>query len=429
MKAANPIRCDVCVIGTGIAGNAAALFAANRGLATVQIGRSGEILFATGLLDLMGVHPLAERRSWRDPWAAIEAVRLDLPSHPYARLAPAVIRSALDEFLGFLSDNGLPYRCHDRQNVEIPTALGTLKPTFAAPVTMWKAMAAMASNRPGLLFDIAGLKGYSARLIAQNLRARWPNLRTARIRFPGSGTEVFSERMARALETAEHREALARRVRQEVRREQIVGFPAMLGVSRSAEVAADLEKRLGLAVFEIATMPPSVPGLRLRETFEQGLRTRGVRLLAEQRVFRARPAGQAFELEAGGEGVEAHIQARGVVLATGRFLGGGLAGDRRRVRETLFGLPVTQPEERTHWHRRDFFAPAGHPINRCGVEIDARFRPLAKSGRAGHPALVAAGSLLAHQDWMRMKCGSGLAIATALGAVGSLAQTLGGPSI
>jgi hypothetical protein len=33
--------------------------------------------------------------------------------------------------------------------------------------------------------------------------------------------------------------------------------------------------------------------------------------------------------------------------------------------------------------------------------------------------LFAAGSILAHQDWMRMKCGSGLALSTAYAAVNS----------
>ena len=45
---------------------------------------------------------------------------------------------------------------------------------------------------------------------------------------------------------------------------------------------------------------------------------------------------------------------------------------------------------------------------------------LGRSHRSDRPAfklLFVAGSILAHQDWMRMKCGSGLAIATAYGAV------------
>jgi len=427
MTGAEPLKCDVCVIGTGMTGTAAALFAINRGLSTVQIGRSGEIIFASGLMDLMGVHPIGARRAWQDPWAAIVALKRDLPDHPYARLEPSHIRAAIDEFLAFLAESGLPYRRHTGRNVDIPTALGTLKTTYAVPVTMWKSAAAIETNLPGLLIDIAGLKGYSARQIAENLRPRWPDLRTAGIRFPDSGAtgDVFAERLARSLEMAENRRALARLVLPHLRKEKIVGFPAILGVSRSEEVMEDLEHRLGAAAFEIATMPPSVPGLRLRETFSHGMQSRGVLLLAEQRVFRAHCEGNGFELGFGRENVEASIHARGVLLATGRFLGGGLEGDRARIRETLFDLPVRQPKDRAHWHRRDFFDTAGHPVNQCGLEIDDRFRPLDEAGRPAYPNLVAAGSILAHQDWMRMKCGSGLAVATAWGALRSLMDSLG----
>jgi glycerol-3-phosphate dehydrogenase subunit B len=46
-------------------------------------------------------------------------------------------------------------------------------------------------------------------------------------------------------------------------------------------------------------------------------------------------------------------------------------------------------------------------------------------GTDGHPAfanLFAAGIILAHQDWTRMKCGSGLSVATAYGAVESISS-------
>jgi len=45
---------------------------------------------------------------------------------------------------------------------------------------------------------------------------------------------------------------------------------------------------------------------------------------------------------------------------------------------------------------------------------------LDRHGQTAFENLFAAGSILAHQDWMRMKCGSGLAIATAYAAVRSL---------
>ncbi|TFG42572.1 MAG: anaerobic glycerol-3-phosphate dehydrogenase subunit B, partial [Syntrophobacterales bacterium] len=96
----------------------------------------------------------------------------------------------------------------------------------------------------------------------------------------------------------------------------------------------------------------------------------------------------------------------------------------RGVRETLFDLPVHQPEGRDGWHRQDFLDPKGHPVNRAGLEIDDRFRPLAAAGRPAHAHLFAAGSILAHQDWIRMKCGAGLAIATAYGAVQGAVKAL-----
>jgi glycerol-3-phosphate dehydrogenase subunit B len=51
------------------------------------------------------------------------------------------------------------------------------------------------------------------------------------------------------------------------------------------------------------------------------------------------------------------------------------------------------------------------------VEIDDHFRPMNHHGRPAFNTLFAAGSILAHQDWKRMKCGTGLAVATAFGAV------------
>ena len=80
------IKCDLLVIGTGMAGMAAALFAARRGIDTVQVGMTGEINFASGLLDLLGVHPVATGQSWYDPWDGIAQLIKDQPHHPYARI-------------------------------------------------------------------------------------------------------------------------------------------------------------------------------------------------------------------------------------------------------------------------------------------------------------------------------------------------------
>ena len=51
--------------------------------------------------------------------------------------------------------------------------------------------------------------------------------------------------------------------------------------------------------------------------------------------------------------------------------------------------------------------------------------PSDEQGRCLYPNLFAAGSILAHQDWIRQKCGSGLAIASAYAAVRASKTVLG----
>lgn len=420
MKALETMDCDLTVIGAGMAGMAAAVFAANRGLSTVQVGRTGEIVLSTGFLDLMGVHPVEEKKQWEDPWAAIEALTRDIPKHPYSRLGKEEIRSAFEEVLEFLVQEGLHYERREHGNSLVLTPLGTIKPTYGVPATTWHGVAALEQKTPCLIVDFQGLRGFSSRQISATLGDRWQELRHTTIPFPGTfpSGEILPAHMANALSLAETRERLIGLVRPRLGEAEAVGMPAIFGPYRTREIHAHLQEGIGVPLFEIPTMPPSVPGIRLKEAFEEGLSRKGVRLFYQKRVLEATPGGNGhFLLGIGGEKTELTLRSRGVILASGRFLGRGLHAERNGIRETIFDLPVLQPPERADWHRKDFLDPGGHPINRAGLDVDDRFRPLDRSGDPVFRNLFAAGSILAHQDWIRMKCGAGLAIATAYGAV------------
>jgi glycerol-3-phosphate dehydrogenase subunit B len=418
---------DVSVIGMGMAGMASALFAANRGLSVVQIGLTGEIIFSSGLMDLLGVHPVHTGNGWKDPWLGIETLRKDLPRHPYARLSRKDVESSLDEVLRFLEEMGLPYVKGNGHNLEMTMPLGVAKQTYAVPRSMWKGVEALKGKTPCLLVDFHGLSDFSARQVAEALGNRWPGLRSARVLFPGNHHHrvlVTGEMMATDLELRRHREELGRSVRPLVQNAQSVGLPAVLGMNRTAEVMAELEQGIGVPVFEIPTLPISVPGLRLNDAFARGLTRRGVRRFTQSRVLSVQQEqGKDFLLNIGRNGPDRQVRSRGVILASGRFWGRGLVAERSRIREALFDLPVSQPSGRGQWHRKDFLDPRGHPVNRAGLEIDDLFRPLDRTGGPAFDRLFAAGSILAHQDWMRMKCGSGLAVSTAYGAVKGFLQT------
>ena len=102
-KAQANIRCELLIIGSGMAGMAATLFAAQRGIDAVQVGITGEINFASGLIDLLGVHPVDKATLWEDPWAAIDRLIQDQPEHPYAKIKSNLIRKSIKEFTDFLN--------------------------------------------------------------------------------------------------------------------------------------------------------------------------------------------------------------------------------------------------------------------------------------------------------------------------------------
>ena len=425
MKPKLPVHtCDLIVIGTGMTGMAAALFAALRGIDTVQVGMTSELNFASGLLDLMGVCPSEPNRVWDDPWQAIDALVVEHPAHPYGRLQPAEMRAAFTSLLQFLEQSGLPYFCSPRRNLRLITPIGTVKTTYAIPRSCFHGIKALADKSGCLIVDFEGLKGFSAVQISQSLSASWPQLEPYRIEFPGARPgDLYPEQMALILEAPENLTLLAEAIRPRLNHASYVALPAVLGLYRPAMVFNELQKQLEKPLFEIPTMPPAIGGMRLRHVFEQNLPGRGVRLFSQQKVLRVlRHEHNRLALEIGFQEPSAVVHARGAILASGRFFGRGLEADRYAVRETIFDLAVHQPRERSGWHNRSLFDPGGHAINSAGVETDEKFRPFSKKGHGVFPNLFAAGSILAHQDWVRMKCGTGLGVTTAYNAVNHFAQ-------
>jgi len=417
------IGTDVAIVGTGLAGFAAAVFCLDRGLGAVQLGHAGALAYTTGYFDLLGYD---RGRPIDDPWAALADLGASWPGHPLARLPRPTIERALRRFTEAIGELGIAYTPPGTGNLRALLPTGLPKTTCSIPRTMAAGVAALAGRKRAVILDLVGVVGFSAKEFVANFAAEWPELTAAHIGFPDldGGGEAYPEVMARALEVRATRERLAERIRAVTGAADCVGLPAILGVHAPDRVHAEMEELVGLALFEIPTMPPAVPGLRLRELLEQGLPARGLTLVSQHKAARAVLRPDRIELAHRDNFGEVVVEAKSAILATGRFLSGGLAAERTGVHETLFGLPVAQPASRADWHRDDWFDPRGHAINRAGIVVDAGFRPLDAAGAPVHPRLFAAGAILAGQDWVRQRCGAGLAIATALAAVEGAAETL-----
>ena len=418
---------DVMVMGMGYAGLAAALFAARQGLSVALCGAGGGMDSSSGLIDLLGVHPVTDGKVWEDPWAAMDALVKDNPKHPYAHVFPDQAHRALEEVRRFLRDQDLPYMGHEGRNCKIITAMGGLKRSYMVPATVWPAVEAWEHKAPCLLVDFHGFKGYSACQIRDGLSSFWPDLKVLRMEFPGKSGELYPQHLAQALVESNTRKILASTLKDHLPGIEFIGFPAVLGLKRPFEVITHLEELTQKRIFEVPTLPPSIAGLRLHTAFERGLAPLGVQVFSQQRVFEAQSNGQSgWVLGLGYGKAQQKVHSRGVILAAGRFLAQGLCADRQGIREPVFGLPVDQPGTREHWCNSTFFHPEGHPRSRAGLLCDDQMRPLDASGNPMHDNLHAAGAILAGHDWAREKSGAGLAIVTAYQAVQCLAKGLNG---
>lgn len=408
---------DLAVIGSGIAGFAASIFALNRSIKTAQIGNTGAVAYTTGYLDLLGAIE-GSSEPVIDPWQGLTSLKDSCPNHPLSRISKEDIQSGFAQFTSFLGECGMAYNAPQESNITALTPAGTLKKTLCVPATMAIGPLALAEKAICVIVDFKGLRGFSAQQVVANLKDKWPTLSAKKCIFPDmEHGEIYPEVMARALEVRSTREKLAKLLIEAAGDAKFIGLPAILGMHNPDEVKKELEQLTGLQLFEIPTMPPSVPGIRLREMFEQILPQKGITLIPQQKVETLKFDADGATLFLTDNYGPIIIRSKAVLLATGRFLSGGLQAHINGITETLLDLPVCQPQSRTDWYLEKYTDSRGHAIHKAGIEVDDSYRPLDKEGKPYSDRLFAAGIILAHQDWIRGRSGAGIAIATAYKAV------------
>src|ERR1051325_9901110 len=139
-------------------------------------------------------------------------------------------------------------------------------------------------------------------------------------------------------------------VKPKINGEISVGLPALLGFK--AERREQIGDALGVPVFEIPTMTPSVPGLRLYHALRRAIIDKGGRFTVGSRGIGLGSSGRVNGVltETAAHGRNRNIPADAVILATGGLFGGGLESDYQgKIRETADDLPVANVPPLAEW--------------------------------------------------------------------------------
>lgn len=407
---------DLLVIGAGLAGLTAALGAASAGRSVRVIAKGlGAPLWSAGTLDLLGYLP--DHTPVRSP---VEEISRLPAEHPLRQVGGVSAARAVRELAATLSAAGLAYGGHAQdENLYLPSAVGSARPVYAAPVAQLGGR--LDDPAPMLIAGFTGLRDFFPHLITENLQRQGHAARAVLLPLSllTDRHDANAVHLAQALEAPSRRRALAAALAELVAPGERIGLPALLGVEQHAAVWSDIQAAVGVPVFEIPLLPPSVPGMRLVHTLRSRLADLGVRVeLNMEAVAFGASGGQIEWVATATSARPLRHRARAVLLATGGILGGGFTcGPSGALREVVFDLPLTTPETRDRWFAPSFLDPAGHAVFRGGVRVNADWQPCDASGNAIYTNLWAAGNLLAHADAIRTRSHEGLAVATAAAAV------------
>jgi glycerol-3-phosphate dehydrogenase subunit B len=395
-------RWDLIVIGTGLAGLTAARTAAEAGARVLIIGRGmGSLALFGNTIDVLGGVPPGV--SLEEGVAAWIAAR---PCHPYARTGWEGIAAALVAFQELFAGS-YHFVGAGLTNSLVPTGAGTLRPAYLLPVTM-RAGAGITPEET-LVVGFRGFKDFQGDTVSLHLRCRGVNISLPRYGLEGSTALA----LARLMDEEPFRMSLGEAIRGQKAGEKRIGVPAVLGLCDPATVLEDLEGVIGARVFEIPMLPPSIPGLRMFNRFRERLIAKGATFLMGNPVTCVSVKdGRCEGIRVANPPLETEYRADNYILATGRFLGGGLWAEMDRIVEPLFHLPVSQPAARRDWFRERFFQAEEHPIHAAGIVTDRSLRPLGEEGTVLLTNVRVAGSILANHQAIAEHSREGISIAT-----------------
>jgi glycerol-3-phosphate dehydrogenase subunit B len=396
---------DAVVIGAGSAGLTAATRLAEGGARVCVLAKGiGSTHLAPGTVDVLGYAPeLVE-----DPARALSELAAARPDHPYALMGVESVAPALRWFAERIAEGPQPgyrYVGDLEHNHLLPTAVGVLRPSALVPETM--AEGDMRRREPVCIVGARVLRDFHAALCAANLEATGIAARAVDVDLELDRADANALGVARRFDDPDFRAAFAARLTPLLHGDERVGLPAVLGLSDPHGAWADLQRRLGRGVFEIPTLPPSVPGMRAFEALRAALRAAGGRLVLGSEVLGAERDGERVRsVIANAAGHDVRYHANWFVLATGGFASGAIAlGSDWVTRETVLGLPLRgAPAPGEPRFAAEYLAE--QPMARVGVAVDGSLR-----AEGAENVLVAGAALPGAVPW-REGSGEGIALAS-----------------
>lgn len=399
------MKFDTIIIGGGLAGLTAGIELSRKGQKCLIVSSGQSALhFFSGSLELCS---LAD-----NPFEAIA----NLPAeHPYSKIGLENVKEMSAGLKNFFKEIGATMKGVKDANHWRITPLGVLKrawltldeyATFPSTGEVpWKKVALL--NVDGFLdfhtsYIAAGLAQHGVETVVGSVTL--PELEHLR----NNPTEMRSTNIAKTLKD-EVLGAFAARINEYAKDVDAVLMPAVVGLTGCTEVVK-LRELVDRPLHFLATLPPSVPGIRMQLMMKKHFqKLGGTYMLGDSVVSGEFENGVLKSIKTANHG-DVTFEADNFILASGNFFSKGLASTVDGVTEPVFGLDVDSLEERAQWYKRDMFE--AQPYMSFGVSTDKAFK-VKKDGKS-IDNVYAVGSILSGFNAIKEGCGAGVALLTAM---------------
>lgn len=415
------MRFDVIIIGGGLAGLTCGLRLQKNGkkCAIISAGQSA-MHFSSGTFDLLGRLP--DGTEVENPSAAIASLGKD---HPYTVLGSEKVMKYAKEAPAFLESCGLKVSGSAEKNSWRITPTGERKPSWLT-LDDFTPLASKDEKigDKALIVNILGYLDFNTKFLADSFERQGTKCRIVSIRLDEmerlrkNPSEMRATNIARVMDRDGVWEKAAEQIREKLQGEDVIVLPAVFGL-KDHEVVGKLRQACGVKTMFVATMPPSVPGIRSQMTLKTEFEKAGGRFFLGDTVTDADfdEDGKVKSVGTANFG-DIRIFADDFVLASGSFFSKGLVATPEKVTEPIFGVDLTYMEGRENWFDMNFWNRQNYIS--FGAAIDSNLNAAIEGRTVGN--LYAIGSLIGGSNTLYEGCGGGIAMITAMAAADNILE-------
>jgi glycerol-3-phosphate dehydrogenase subunit B len=399
------MKFDTIIIGGGLSGLMTGIALSKSGQRCLIISSGQSALhFFSGSFELYGCDG--------NPLEAIKGLN---ESHPYSKVGVEKIGKLAERVPAIFEDMGISLTGTATRNHYRVTPLGFLKPAWltldeyarveSAEQIPWRKVAVM--NIEGFLdfqpdFVASGWAKRGVECVISNISL--PELERLR----NNPTEMRATNIAKVL-VGEVLERLAQKINEASADVDAVMLPAIVGLMDKS-ATEQLRGVVHRPIHFVATLPPSVPGIRTQITLRKYFQSLGgVYMLGDTVQSGTISEGRLQSIRTANHG-DMEFEADNFVLATGSFFSHGIVATSERVYEPILSLDVDAAGERSEWYDRNLFN--SQPYMNFGVKTDNNLR-VSREG-ATLTNMYAVGAVLSGCNPIKEGCGAGVAILTSL---------------